>query len=134
MSHPTRMVRTMRPMPELDVFRAIAAIGDEAVLVCGQAIAWWARYYARIKRFDLDASHSAFVSQDVNVVPASLERGQVRAFLRRIAGRLGGRSEQPRMVFGSRIAGSVSKREAATLPREDRRSYRGFRPRFLDGE
>lgn len=96
-----------RPLPEADVLKAIHAVGEDAVLICGQAVAWWATFYAGRGRIELSSPSGAFVSQDIDFTPGSLERGHVRELARRVAKQMRGRSTE-QMVFGSRIAASVS--------------------------
>lgn len=106
-----------RPIPEADVLKAIDAVGESAVLVCGQAVAWWARYYAERGRLALESPGAMFVSLDIDFVPTCRERRFVRELVRGLAKEMRGRSDE-RMVFGSLVQATVTFRDSIDEDRQ----------------
>ena len=83
----------MNPLPREDLVRALAVIADRAVLVGGPAVAWWAEHYARQGRLErITEPTGMYVSKDADFAPLQLADAELRALVKDVARRVGGRS------------------------------------------
>ena len=96
------------PLSREDALKIIGAVNERAVLVGGQAVAWWAQYYAEQGRLPSLAEPDAlYVSRDADFLPNSTSRDPLRALVRDVANRLGG-SSSTKFPFSSLVIGTVT--------------------------
>lgn len=94
------------PLAKEDVQRLLSVVGDRAVLVGGQAVAWWAEFYSRQGRLrSVQRPTDLYVSIDADFVPGSLD--DIRAFIADVAAQLRGTGTH-KFPFTSLLVGSVA--------------------------
>ena len=105
------------PLSKDDVLGILTAVGDRAVLVGGQAVAWWAEFYGRQNRLtSLQRATDLYVSKDADFMPGSLEHEAVRRLVADVATRLRGTATS-KFAFNSILVGSVEYRDTLGVVR-----------------
>lgn len=94
------------------VLEAIRGVDGRAVLVGGQAVAFWAEHYAKLGRSLVGDPTGMYVSKDTDFATESLEPEQLRAVVADVASRLRG-SARLEHEFGSLIVATVSFHDGA---------------------
>ena len=117
------MCKPPKPLKREYVLEALESVGQRAVLVGGQAVAWWAEYYGVQGRLPaIDQPTAMYVSKDTDFAARSLEPRELRPMVREVAGRLGGVAHF-KFPFNSLVVASVT----YTDDEEDERSVEFLR-------
>lgn len=87
------MADAPKPLKREYVIEALDSVDQRAVLVGGQAVAWWAEYYAAQGRLSaIEEPTEMYVSKDADFAASSLQPRDLRPMVRDVAGRLRGAS------------------------------------------
>jgi hypothetical protein len=96
-----------RPLSPEECFAVIGAVDGRAVLAAGQAVAWWAEYYAAQGRLPEVAEPTGmYVSKDIDFL-ADVTPRVLDPILEDVAARLHGRVERNRAEWTSVITAVV---------------------------
>lgn len=96
------------PLGREYVWEVLRGVAGRAVLVAGQAVAWWAEYYAQRGRFSFENGAAAmYVSKDADFVPASLVPADLDPLVDDVASRLRGKPLR-KFAFSDLVAAAVS--------------------------
>ena len=99
------------------VWEVLRGVAGRAVLVAGQAVAWWGEYYAQLGRFSFENGAAAlYVSKDADFVPASLVPADLDPLVDDVASRLRGKPLR-KFAFSDLVAAAVSFTDEHSEPR-----------------
>lgn len=97
-----------KPLKREHVIEALESVEGGAVLVGGQAVAWWAEYYGLKGRLAaIEEPTAMYVSKDTDFAAKSLQPRELRPMVKRVASRLGGAAAF-KFPFGSLVVASVT--------------------------
>lgn len=105
------------PLGREQVLEVLRGVEGRAVLVAGQAVAWWAEYYAQRGRFSFENGAAAmYVSKDADFVPASLVPSDLDPLVDDVACRLRGKPRR-KFAFNDLVVATVSFTDEHAEPR-----------------
>jgi hypothetical protein len=98
----------LTPLKREYVLEALESVDQGAVLVGGQAVAWWAEYYGMRGRLPaIDEPMAMYVSKDADFAARSLDPRELRPMVKELAVRLHG-SPHFKFPFTSLVVASVT--------------------------
>lgn len=97
-----------KPLKREYVLEALESVDKRAVLVGGQAVAWWAEYYGVRGRLPaIDDPTAMYISKDADFAARSLDPRKLRPVVKEVAARLHG-APHFKFPFTSLVAASVT--------------------------